>query len=341
MATIYEVSKLAGVSLATVSRVMNDSGRVSDKTRAKVLAAMKELDYQPNAIAQSLASNRSNSVGVLVSEMHGPIFGVMLSAIEFELRQAGKFAIFVAGHSDAEKEKEGIRFLTSRHCDALILHVEALPSEYFLEHQDSMLPFVLINRDDEGLRDHCISLDNEQGGYEATRSLLEFGHRQIGYISGPLQWADAKARLAGHRRALNEFGVPWDEALLVEGNYLETSGGWATRQLLERGVSITALVCANDEMAAGAMDVIRKRGLAIPEDISVVGFDNVRWARYLNPKLTTVDYPVAEMSRMAAQWVLKTVYGQEVPAVRHVFQPRLVARASSGPVSDHAKRASS
>lgn len=341
MATIYEVSKLAGVSLATVSRVMNDSGRVSDKTRAKVLAAMEELDYQPNAIAQSLASSRSNSVGVLISEMHGPIFGAMLSAIESELRAAGKFAIFAAGHSDVDKEREGIRFLTSRHCDALILHVEALPSQYFIDQRDDMLPFMLINRDDEALRDHCISLDNEQGGYLATRSLLEFGHRQIAYVSGPLQWADAKARFAGHRRALSEFGVSWDERLLVEGDYLETGGGRATRQLLDLGVPITAVVCANDEMAAGAMEAARRQGLAIPQDISIVGFDNVRWARYLNPKLTTVDYPVTEMSRMAAQWVLQTVYGHKGPAIRHIFQPRLVARASSCPVADQAKRAQS
>lgn len=329
MATIYEVSELAGVSLATVSRVMNNSGRVSEATREKVLAAMAELDYRPNAMAQSLASNRSNCVGVLVSEMHGPIFGAMLSAIEEELREAGKFAIFAAGHSDAEKEQEGIRFLTSRNCDALILHVEALPSEFFLEQMDQMLPFVLLNRDAEGLEDHCISLDNELGGYLATRSLLELGHRQIGYISGPLQWADAIARLEGHRRALAEFGVEMDERLLVEGDYKETTGGRAARELLERSLPISAIVCANDEMAAGAMDAVRASGRSIPDDISIVGFDNVRWARFLFPKLTTVEYPVGEMSRMAAHWVLKNVYGQRALSISHVFKPRLIERDST------------
>ena len=120
MATIYEVSELAGVSLATVSRVMNNSGRVSPKTRKKVLSAMESLNYQPNTIAQSLASKRSNCVGVLVSELHGPIFGALVSSIEQELRQAGKFTIFAVGHSDEAKEKEGINFLISRNCDALI-----------------------------------------------------------------------------------------------------------------------------------------------------------------------------------------------------------------------------
>ena len=130
MATIYEVSDLAGVSLATVSRVMNNSGRVSEKTRQKVLSAMAELNYRPNSIAQSLASNRSNCVGVLVSEVYGPFFGTMLSAIESELRLAGKHTIFAAGHSDAETELENIRFLISRNCDSLILHVESLTDEF-------------------------------------------------------------------------------------------------------------------------------------------------------------------------------------------------------------------
>lgn len=332
MATIYEVSKLAGVSLATVSRVMNDSGRVSEPTRQKVVAAMAELDYQPNSIAQSLASSRSNCVGVLVSEMHGPIFGAMLSAIEQELRRAGKFAIFAAGHSDADKELAGIRFLASRNCDALILHVEALSSEFFVEQKDTLLPFVLINRDTEGLEDRCISLDNELGGYLATRSLLEFGHRRIGYISGPLAWGDAHHRLEGHKRALEESGLSMDESLLFEGDYTEFGGSRATRELLGADLGVTALVCANDEMAAGALHVIRKRGLDVPGDISVVGFDNVRWARYLHPQLSTVEYPISEMSHLAARWVLDRVYGQDSGRFQHLFKPRFVQRASSGPV---------
>ena len=331
MATIYEVSKLAGVSLATVSRVMNNSGKVAAATRKRVEDAMLELGYRPNSIAQSLASNRSNCVGVLVSELHGPIFGDMLGTIEEELRRAGKFAIFSAGHNEAGKEREGIEFLTSRNCDALILHVEALPREYFLENRDSLLPFMLINRDDEGLERNCIKLDNERGGYLATRSLLELGHRKIGYISGPLDWGDAKARLAGHRRALGEYGVPFEERLVVEGKYVESGGRAGTLQLLTEEPELTAIVCANDEMAAAALGAIRGAGRAVPDDISVVGFDNVRWARYLYPQLTTIDYPVNALSRMAAHWVLREVYGQDNLDVQFSFEPQLIERASSGP----------
>jgi len=329
MATIYEVSDLAGVSLATVSRVMNDSGRVSDKTRQKVLSAMEALDYQPNSVAQSLASNRSNCVGVLVSEVHGPFFGTMLSHIEAELRAAGKHTIFAAGHSDQATELENIRFLTSRNCDALILHVESLPDEYFIEHKDSTVPFIIMNRIIPGLEENCISLDNERGGYIATQMLLEAGHRDIAYISGPLSWGDATARLAGHKRALAEFSVKFDERLLVEGNYRETGGSDAMTRLLQQGVPFSAVVCANDETAVGAMDVIRASGLSIPDEMSIVGFDNAPLSRYLYPKLSTVDNPIGEMGSMAAHWVLQNIYDREGAEIQHVIEPRLVIRAST------------
>ena len=331
MATIYEVSRLAGVSLATVSRVINNSGKVAAATRQRVEQAMLQLGYRPNSIAQSLASNRSNCVGVLVSELHGPIFGAMLGTIEQELRHAGKFAIFSVGHNEAEKEKEGIEFLASRNCDALILHVEALPTSFFLENATRMLPFVLINRNDEPLREHCIRLDNELGGYLATRSLLEMGHRRIGYISGPLGWGDADARLSGHRRALAEYGVAFEERLFVHGNYQKLGGQQGTLRLLEADPGLTAVVCANDEMAAAAMEVIRQTGRSVPDDISVVGFDNVRWTSYLNPQLTTIDYPADKLGRMAARWVLRNVYGDTGVDVQQDFEPRLIQRASSGP----------
>jgi LacI family transcriptional regulator len=328
MATIYEVSKLAKVSLATVSRVMNNSGRVTEKTREKVLVAMAELNYQPNSLAQSLASNRSNCVGVIVSELSGPIFGVMLSAIEKELRAAGKFAIIAAGHNDEAQEKEGIKFLNSRNCDALILHTEALSDDFFIDPLNTLPPFVLINRDIPEISQNCINLDNELGGYLAAKALLEAGHRDIAYISGPLSWKDAKARFAGHKRALSDFGVKFDKRQLYEGDYSEATGNMAALALLEQNIPMTALVCANDEMAAGALDALRSSGRNIPEDISVVGFDNARWARFLYPKLTTVDFPVSDMSRMATHWVLRHVYGDEDLEIKNHFEPKLITRAS-------------
>jgi LacI family transcriptional regulator len=328
MATIYEVSELAGVSLATVSRVINDKGRVSEKTRQKVLAAMRQLDYRPNTIAQSLASSRSNCVGVLVSELHGPFFGAMLTAIEHSLRSAGKFVIFAAGHSDKASEREGIRFLVSRNCDALILHAESMRDRELLEHCKDPTPFVLINRHVPGMSGRCITLNNERGGYLATRYLLQMGHRAIAYVSGPLTWRDATDRLAGHKRALGEFGVEFDERLLVEGNYQEAGGSAALARLLDRETAFTAVACANDEMAVGAMTVARDRGMNIPGDLSFVGFDNAPMSRYVYPKLTTIDYPIGDMSHMAVRWIMKNVYKEDCGDIQHVFEPGLLVRDS-------------
>lgn len=328
MATIYQVSELAGVSLATVSRVMNGGTKVSEKTRNKVNQAMEELNYRPNAMARSLASNCSNSVGILVSELRGPIYGEMMSGIEKQLRLAGKHVIIAAGHSDEESEKDGIEFLISRNCDALILHVEAVSDEYLLELKASSTPFVLINRVLPAIQDNCISLDNHRGGYLASRALLERGHRDIAYIAGPLWKKDARDRYEGHQEAMAEFGLSCNEQLLYEGDFQEQGGSIGIAKLLRKGIPFTALVCANDEMAAGAMHAARGQGFSIPKDLSIIGFDNTSYAHYLYPKLCTIDFPVHNMGRMAAQWVLKHIYKTNLPNFKNVFEPKLVWRDS-------------
>jgi LacI family transcriptional regulator len=333
MATIYQVSELAGVSLATVSRVMNNNARVSEATRNKVLAAMEQLGYRPNSIAQSLASNRSNSVGILVSELHGPFYGEMLSGIENECRSAGKHVIIAAGHSEEASEKDGIEFLISRSCDALILHVEAVSDDYLIKLASGNMPIVLINRFIPRLANNCISLDNELGGYLATKQLLQQGHTQLAYMAGPMWKSDAKDRYNGHLRAMAEYGLSFNPALLAEGDFQDSSGSACMQQLLAKGLPFTALVCANDEMAAGAMEVARTHGLNVPQDLSIVGFDNLILARYIYPKLTTIDYPIGEMGRMAARWVLKNIYQQQALQLKNVFEPVLVCRDSASAIA--------
>jgi LacI family transcriptional regulator len=328
MANIYEVAELAGVSLATVSRVISPAAKVSDKTRQKVLSAMKQLGYQPNSIAQSLATRSSNTVGVLVSELSGPFYGAMLSAIEATLRAAGKFVLVAAGHSKEEQEREGIRFLVGRNCDAVICHVEALSDKYLVEQNAKSTPVVIVNRKVRGIADRCFSLDNERGGYLAAQSLLKLKHRKIAYISGPLDWVDARQRLEGHKRALAEAGVSFDSRLLYEGDYHETGGTEALNHLFQKGIAFTAVICANDEMAAGAMAAAHDRGLRLPEELSIVGFDDAPISRYVYPKLSTVHYPITDMSRMAARWVLKNVYQQGDVDGQRVFEPNYIQRDS-------------
>ncbi|QQX81849.1 LacI family DNA-binding transcriptional regulator [Shewanella sp. KX20019] len=328
MATIYDVSVLAGVSLATVSRVMNKNAKVSEKTLKKVQDAMDQLGYRPNAIAQSLASNRSNSVGILVSELHGPFYGSMLSGIEAELRVAQKHAIIAAGHSEEALEKEGIEFLISRRCDALILHVEAVSDDYLIDLVKKEVPIVLINRFIPSIANNCISLNNELGGYIAAKAMIEQGHREIAYISGPNWKMDACDRLQGHQRALKEFNITYNPKLTYEGDYQEGGGSDGLAYLLENDFPFSALVCANDEMAAGAMNLAREKKVAIPAELSIIGFDNIILAQYIYPKLSTIDYPVKQMGQMAARWILKNTFKKPELEVKNVFEPKLIKRDS-------------
>lgn len=329
MATIYEVSRLAGVSLATVSRVINSNAPVRQATREKVEAAMRELGYRPNAVAQSLAGNRSNSIGILVSELNGPFYAGLLSRIESEFRHAHKHVIIAAGHSDEETERESIEFLRSRNCDALILHVEAVSDDYLIDLAGSGCAFVLINRMVPQLAERCITLNNHQGGYLATRHMLELGHRSIAYVSGPMWKHDARERYKGHQQALAQYGVSEQPALFFEGDFQETGGVKALQHWHQAQLNFSAVVCANDEMAAGVIATAHDLNMAVPQQLSVIGFDNVNFAHYTHPKLTTIDYPIGDIAHMAALWVLRNVYQRPIKSIQAVFEPKLVSRDST------------
>ncbi|MEC7284962.1 MAG: LacI family DNA-binding transcriptional regulator [Pseudomonadota bacterium] len=328
MPTIYQVAERAGVSLSTVSRVLNGKASVNKVLKERVEKAVKELNYRPNSVARSLANNRTDSVGVLVPELNAPFFGDLMQAVESTLRAADKHVIISVGRNCLETEKDAVEFLISRNCDALIMHAEALSDEYLLELNQSKLPVALVNRQVEGLPEACTSLDNEKGGYMATRHLLELGHKDIAYISGPTDKCDASLRLEGHKRALSEAGLPTNPQLIFNGDYSEEDGKIGLLELMARDVPFTALVCANDWMASGAISCARDLGMSLPHDLSVVGFDDVVFAHHVFPRLTTVSNPIAEMAEMSAKYILNKVYGQ-ANNVQLYFEPSLVVREST------------
>ena len=329
MVTIKQVSEKAGVSSATVSRVINNTGTVKEKTRKVVMAAMEELGYRHNVVAASLASNKTNTIGYVVPELHGSFFGSMMGGTEQTLRQAKKHMLIATGHSDEAIEKEQIDALLSRRCDALILHVEAVSDEYLVKLIEQGVQLVVVNRYIEEVGDNCISLNNVKGGYLATRHLLDIGHTEIAYVAGSLFKADAKNRLQGHQQALEEAGIEFDESLMYEGNFQARSGSEAIRALVARGKPFSAVACANDEMASGAMIALRELGKRIPEDVSVIGYDNIDFASYLSPGLTTIDYPVQKIGTIAAHWVLDRVYGHNRYEGQHILDPRLILRGTT------------
>ena len=179
---------------------------------------------------------------------------------------------------------------------------------------------------------NCVSLDNEHGGYIATKSLLERSHRELAYISGPLWKRDSTKRLEGHKRALKEFDLSLNEQLMFEGDYEEASGRRGMEYLLSQGLPFSAIICGNDEMAAGVMGVAREKGYSIPDDFSVIGFDNVVFTRYLYPQLASIDCPIDEMGKMAARCVLRNAYGEGELEIQNRFKPSLVSRASISPI---------
>ncbi|MGL5303744.1 MAG: LacI family DNA-binding transcriptional regulator [Aeromonas sp.] len=342
MATIKDVSLLAKVSISTVSRVINNTAQVAPDKREAVVAAMKELNFRPNSFAQSLVSKRSNCIGVLVGDLcGGPFFAQMMRGIETVVDQANKFTIVMSGNHDAARERHAIAALLQRQCDGLIVHSKALPDDALCELAAGSTPIVFINRQVPGFEDRCVWLDNQAGISTACQHLLDAGHRQIAFITSDDEaFVDGQQRMAGYCQTLARAGVSLDPALIGRGFANEHGGYLAMSELLERQVAFTAVLGFNDAMAAGAISCLLERGIQIPQQVSVVGFDDIPYARYLYPKLTTVCYPIEEMGRRAAQLALRLLeHKREHPLENKArddltlkFEGQLIERASVGQI---------
>ncbi len=330
MATIKDVSELAGVSQATVSRVLNGTTHVDEAKKKRVLEAIKQLGYRPNAHAKSLASNRSNSIGMVVSELAGPYFGEMMAGAESVIRKNNKQMLIASSHANDEIEKDVIEFLVSCRCDALILHAETLSDDYILQLKQQNIELVLLNRVVPGIEEQCFILDNEKGGYLATEHLVEQGCKHIACILGP-QWKhDSRERFDGYLSALKQFGLSFDPQRIVEGDFQESGGREGMAKLMSREQPIDGIFCANDEMALGAMSWLLENGYRVPEDIKIVGFDNIAYTRYVTPQLSSVHFPIRNIAQDAAWLVMQRVYQLEPPHdIERNVTPELIVRKSS------------
>ena len=324
MPTIKEVSELAGVSQATVSRVMNGSDRVTDATRKRVESAMQRLGYRPNSAAQSLASNRTNAIGMVVSELQGPFYGPMMAGVEDVLRRARKHLIIASGHGEEERERDAIEFLINRQVDGLILLVERIEDAELLSLNERV-PVFLINHQVNQLHQRTTWLNNELGGYRATRYLIERGHQRIACVTGQMWKQDAQERYQGYRRAMHEAGLTVADDWVIH-SFFEFEGGYqAFEPLQQRQLDCTAIFASNDEMAFGVLEAADNHNVAVPDQLSVIGFDNIYTANYVKPKLTTMNFPMYEMARSSAENALAAVY-QKRPIQEVVFEPTLVER---------------
>lgn len=330
MANIKDVARLAGVSVSTVSRVINGSAGVTpDKTKA-VLTALEQTQYQPNTLARALVSKRSNCIGLMVGELGSPFFAQLMAEADAVISEKGRHLMMTSGHNDAAREAEALSLLQQRQCDGLIVHAKGLSDGALQSLAQGNKPVVFINRRVPGYEDRSVCLDNEQGAYLATRHLLARGHRAISFIGSNLkQVSDTHEREAGYRRALQEYDLPFEPRRTALGYPDENGGSQAMATLLNQAKDCTAVLAYNDLMAAGAMGLLMDSGFRVPEDFSVVGFDDVDLCRFLRPQLTTVHYPIAEMSRRAAQWLLDKLDNHpQATAELLQFMPRLISRQS-------------
>ena len=332
MATLKDVAQLAGVGLGTASRVVSGKGAVSPKTLARVRKAIVELDFQPSHAARSLMSGNSQMVGVYIPILSGTFYTPILQLIYAELRAAGLNMVVGFGIGDGDERMqamEGIDFLNQRGCDGVLVMTNTLR----LEDIDALGPrksrLVLLNHCLPGMEERCFTVDHVTGGRMAARALLEKKHRKIAVITGPNSAADNVARVDGFMAELAEAGIEPGKVWVTESNFAP-KGGWdSAKRLLESGFDFTAVFCANDEMAVGALSYFQQAGIDIPGAVSVLGYDDTHSAEFTAPRLSSVHMPWTEMTLNGLNCLLNRCYDMHRP-YRHDYKVGVTERASLG-----------
>lgn len=333
LVTIRDVAQRAGVSTSTVSHVINGTRFVSPELAERVRTAMAELRYQPNAVARSLRRKETLTLGMVVPDNANPFFAMMARAVEDTCYRQGYSLILTNSEDDLERELANINVLVAKQVDGLILAAVGLSSRD-LQRVLRQVPTVVVDRELSGIQADMLLVDNFDGGYQATRHLIALGHRRIGCITGPSVTTPSAERVIGYRRALSEAGLPYDETLVVRGDFQFAGGYEGARALLTLPESPTAIFACNDLMAVGAIAAAAALGRRVPDDLSVVGFDDTILASYVTPALTTVAQPIADIGRLATEMVLQRVQAPNDPPVRRVLPTRLVVRQSTRAVDD-------
>ena len=332
--TIQDIARQAGVSVATVSRVLNKTVPVARAKRLAVLSAVEALGYRPNVIAQELARGHTLAIGVLPQGISNPFYSRVLKGLEEGLRGTPYYPIFASGEG-REEEAQAIEMLVRHRVEALVLIGGVIPEDKLMELSKG-IPMVAIARTVRGIEERCVRVGNEEGAHKATLHLLEMGHRRIAHITGLRTHSDAIARRAGYERALAEAGIARAGALILEGDFEEQSGLALTESLLRAGTPFTAIFCANDQMAVGAQLALFRHGLQVPRDVSVVGFDDQPSSAYTCPPLTSIRQPGVEMGRAAAQALVDERRGNRF--VQPIFDTELVVRATTAPPTPQGAR---
>lgn len=330
MATMLEVAKRAGVSKATVSRVLTGNGYVSQETKDRVFQAIEESGYRPNLLARSLATKSTQTIGLVVTNTlyHGVYFSELLFHAARMTEDKGRRLILADGKHSADEEREAIQYLLDLRCDAIIIY----PRFLSVDEMDDIIqshsqPIMVINRRLRRNRSHCVWSDQKASSFHAVSHLIAQGHRDIAFITGSLDSPTGIERLAGYKEALGQNNIAVRNALIVEGKWTPATGAAGVETLLARQVPFSALVASNDDMATGAMKQLHQQGIRVPEQVSVLGFDDTALAPYLIPSLSSVKIPVTEMIKETISRLIFMLDGGEFN-YQQTFPGELIVRDS-------------
>lgn len=306
--TIKDVAKAANVSVATVSRVLHNLTGFSDKTKQKVLEAVEELGYQPNAIARGLINKRTQTIGVLFPDVSSNFSSDILHGVEDAAHEKGFSVIVCNTAEDGKRTMKYLQVLREKQIDGIVFTSEFLKDEYYEALNDMRVPVVLVNTQTHKHMIPYVKVDDRQAAYQATDYLIRNGHREIAMISGTLTDPIAGTpRVEGYKQALADHGIEVDEDRIAYGNFGHESGRQAMHKLLAEAPSFTAVFAASDEMAVGAMGAAFEKGLKIPDDLSIIGYDDLNISRMIYPPLTTVHQPLADMGRLATEKLIALI----------------------------------
>jgi len=323
--TIYDVAQLAGVSTATVSRALNGTGQIAPATRVAIEAAVAKLGYRPNTIARSLVTKSTETIAFLLPDITNPFYAELVAGIQEYALAHDHTMLLCTTEGNAEREEQYLELLRSKQVDGALVDGLVLPPDRIARFVKDGFPIVCLDRDIAAKSIPVVQVDNRLGGRLATDYLLGLGHRHIAHVTGAKALQISQDRLAGFRDAQTDPGL----RLIVEGDFTEAGGYEATRDLIGSGVDFTAVFAANDLSALGVITALVESGRRVPQDVSVVGFDDLRLSAYTSPPLTTIRQPAFEIAQRATEILIDLTRGKRIRKLRHLLPPELVVRRSA------------
>lgn len=329
--TIEFIARMANVSKATVSRVINNKVEgVGKETRARVQKLIDEYGYHPNLLARGIATSKTKIIGLVIPDIMNPFFPAVVKAIEEYASVNGYTVILCNTDSSPEKERRCISALIANRVDGVIL-ASALDEKNQIQQdfKKYSIPYVLIDRRMKNDRCAGVFVDNEYAFYTAADFLIKHGNRKIAFIKGPTNISTTRERLEGYRSALKQYKIPFDPNLVAQGDFTYNSGYNAIIDLCDRGTQFSAVLASNDMMAIGALNALQTRGYKIPDEIEVIGFDNIEISKMVNPPLTTMEQPIYELGGKAAQALIKAIEGHSQAEANIRLEARLVIRETT------------